>query len=185
VSDESANRAEKKSFRAVIVSALVFAIPMTLYLGATSGRWPLAIALGGGAGALFAAIMGLFVSRAARGDPALFGHVEGIPAEETLLREGPANHFRGVEGVGGKLYLTKKRLRFVAHKLNIQVHDTSWPLDEIERVEPVRTLFVIPNGLRLEHHGKRERFVVYENRAWAEAIESARAALTKREADGR
>lgn len=183
MADESARRAEKQSVqkqssRAVVIAGLVFGVGMGVFFGFTSGRWLHGLVLGGCAGALFAAIMAFFVSRSARGDRALFGEVEPIPPDEAVLHDGAANHFKGLEGVGGKLHLTSRRLRFVAHKLNVQVHDTSWPLEEIERAETSRTLFVIPNGLRLTlKDGRRERFVVYGNRAWVEAIDQARQAL--------
>lgn len=174
--DATPRPAGKKRFVTLATAAVIFAVPMTLYFGATSGRWLLAVALGAGGGVAFGAFMALFAGRAARGDRKLFGDVPANPPGEEVLREGPANHFRGIESVGGKLFLTPKRLRFVSHRLNIQVHDTSWPLEEIVGVEATRTLFVIPNGLRVTlQSGERERFVVYERRAWVEAIEAARA----------
>ena len=35
-----------------------------------------------------------------------------IDKDERLIFETPANHFKGIEGVGGKLFLTDKRLIF-------------------------------------------------------------------------
>ncbi|HEY0653336.1 MAG TPA: hypothetical protein VGD65_09420 [Chryseosolibacter sp.] len=39
---------------------------------------------------------------------------------ENIVMESAANHFRGMEAVGGRLTLTNHRLVFVAHKLNVQ-----------------------------------------------------------------
>ena len=36
---------------------------------------------------------------------------------ESILFDTPANHFKGMEAVGGKLYLTYKRLVFKSHKI--------------------------------------------------------------------
>ena len=40
-------------------------------------------------------------------------------ATEILLRKGSANMWRGIEAVGGELYLTSHRLVFESHSLNI------------------------------------------------------------------
>ena len=57
---------------------------------------------------------------------------------ETMLRNGPANHFVGVEGVGGWLYLTSGRLYFRSHSLNIQNHECSLMLDDVTAHSPRR-----------------------------------------------
>jgi hypothetical protein len=54
--------------------------------------------------------------------------------EQVLLDEG-ANHFKGIERVGGKLALTNKRLLFRSHKFNIQNHIESILLSQIASVE--------------------------------------------------
>ena len=46
-------------------------------------------------------------------------------ADENILLESPANHCKGIEGVGGKLFLTNKKLIFKSHKFNIQNHEFS------------------------------------------------------------
>lgn len=43
---------------------------------------------------------------------------------ETILKEGPANLKRGLEVVGGRLWLTSQRLAFKSHAFNIQVGAT-------------------------------------------------------------
>ncbi|HVY48570.1 MAG TPA: hypothetical protein VHB21_21925 [Minicystis sp.] len=93
---------------------------------------------------------------------------------EAVLFQGPANHFKGMEGVGGRLYLTRERLRFKSHRLNVQVHEASYPLDAILSVEPTRTLGLIPNGLAVElTDGRRERFVVNGRGEWVKRIRGA------------
>src|SRR5215470_6508505 len=75
---------------------------------------PFGLVLGLAAGLLFGLMVATFVawqrSRFTREDPGLEG--------EHLLKQGPANHFRGLEGVGGWLYLTDKRLLFRSHRFN-------------------------------------------------------------------
>jgi len=95
----------------------------------------------------------------------------GFDADESVIHVGPANHFKGIESVGGKLFLTNRRLRFRSHKVNVQMHDESYPLQEIASVEPARTLGIIPNGLLVHlRDGRRERFVVMSRGAWVERI---------------
>lgn len=94
---------------------------------------------------------------------------------ETLLREGLANLFRGIEAVGGKLFLTDRRLYFQSHAINVQAGATEIPLSDIRgaRAEWTRFLGIplAPNGLYVDtHSGHEYRFVVYRRRAWMSAI---------------
>jgi hypothetical protein len=93
---------------------------------------------------------------------------------EVVRKAGLANHFKGVEGVGGKLYLTDKRLRFRSHRLNVQVHDESVALSEIGAAQGTRTLGIIPNGLRITlRSGEAKRFVIEDRSAWLEELSHA------------
>jgi len=161
----------------VIAMALVFGAPMGLLVLWQGNDWVVALVVGTTAGCLFAGAMAYIVGRVGQGGEVerdWFGDLEPFAEDETILREGLANHFKGIEGVGGKLYLTEQRLRFVSHKLNVQTHDECYPLAEIAKVETRRTLGIIPNGLRItSKDGKTERFVVYGNREWVAAIEGA------------
>lgn len=95
--------------------------------------------------------------------------------DETVIKHGPANHFMGIEGVGGWLYLTASRLVFKSHALNIQTHELALPLSDIRTVEPVRTMGIVPNGLKVTAgEAKPERFVVHGRKEWVRAIEDAR-----------
>ncbi len=108
--------------------------------------------------------------------------VDGQAAEfepsEELLHVGPASHFKGVEVVGGKLFLTTHRLRFRSHKMNVQNHDSSYPLSSLRAVEPCRTFGIVPNGLLVHlRDGSAERFVVHGRARWLD--------LLKQRIDGR
>ena len=61
----------------------------------------------------------------------------------------PANLFRGLEAVGGHLYLTKCCMYFSSHCVNVQAGDTIIPYDDIARIEKCNTLCIVPNGLRI------------------------------------
>jgi hypothetical protein len=92
--------------------------------------------------------------------------IETDPGENILLQT-PANHFKRIEGVGGKLYLTNRRLIFKSHKLNIQNHLLSINLADIKGFDRYRTLGLINNGLSITTiNNTRERFVVEQIDDW-------------------
>jgi hypothetical protein len=87
---------------------------------------------------------------------------------ETILFETGANHFKGVEAVGGKLYLTDKRLVFKSHKFNLQNHELAISLYDVDKVVRYKTLGLINNGLSITTTGKKiEKFVVQQSTDWA------------------
>lgn len=92
----------------------------------------------------------------------------------TVQRTGRANHFAGLESVGGTLHLTDAGLFFESHGMNVRDHELRVALEAITAVRATRTLGIVPNGLLVEHTGGRERFVVSGRRAWVDAIEAAR-----------
>ena len=90
---------------------------------------------------------------------------------EGTIYEGAANHFIGIESVGGKLYLTKEALIFVSHKLNIQTHEMVIPIEEIASYALCNNLGFVPNGLTIyTKSGRSEKFVVNKRKVWVEKI---------------
>jgi len=91
---------------------------------------------------------------------------------ETIVKQGYANHFKGIESVGGKMFLTNQRLYFKSHSFNIQVHDLSISILEIRSLGKRNTFGIFPNGLFIElKNGKKEIFVVYRRKKWISEIE--------------
>jgi hypothetical protein len=91
--------------------------------------------------------------------------------DETEQYEGPANLFRGIEGVGGKLLLTDKRLIFKSHQLNIQSGETQYLLKDIKEVVPRKTAKLFQNGIRVvTESGENLDFVLYERDFWVSKI---------------
>ncbi|MDQ3721013.1 MAG: GRAM domain-containing protein [Actinomycetota bacterium] len=94
-----------------------------------------------------------------------------------VVREGRANLQRGAETVGGRLFLTDRRLIFESHKLNVQKGPTVLGLDEIESVEKAWTKFLgvvplAPNSLAVRTRGGSEHRLVLPRRAdWLEALQ--------------
>lgn len=70
------------------------------------------------------------------------------------------------------MYLMEQDVIFVSHKANVHVHSLTIPLDTISKVEFYRSLGIVPNGLSVTTcAGGVEKFVVYNRKDWARAIE--------------
>src|SRR6476646_9112506 len=54
---------------------------------------------------------------------------------EQVIREGAANMQRGWEAVGGRLFLTNRKLLFQSHRFNIQSGPSEIPLHDIADVQ--------------------------------------------------
>lgn len=101
---------------------------------------------------------------------------------ERLLREGAANLQRGVETVGGKLFLTDQRLCFQSHSFNVQTGATDMPMSQIGGTRLCWTRFLgilplLPNSLAVAMvDGSEYRFVLFRRSEWAMAISVTAAA---------
>lgn len=100
---------------------------------------------------------------------------------ETLLKDGAANLQRGIETVGGRAYLTSRRLVFESHAINVQTGTTIIPLESITGVRKCWTRFlnlipVFPNSVAIATtEGKEYRFVMFGRQSWIDAIEGRKA----------
>lgn len=158
------------------ISGTIFGIVMgavfCLIGGAYSG-----IVVGIISAILFAISMGVVMRKLTRKFAESRAQIAG---NQSVVMDGPANHFRGVESVGGWLFLTTEKLIFKSHSVNIQNHEWTVPLDEISEVSGIKTYGFIPNGLLVTTaDGHRERFVVNHPKAWVGKIGEARSRLEK------
>ncbi len=88
------------------------------------------------------------------------------PGEE-IKREVPATLFKGMEGVGGKLFLTNKKLIFKSHALNIQKGQTDIAFKTICRVEKREARKIRYPGICIQtRDGKEYKLVVYGPEVW-------------------
>lgn len=86
---------------------------------------------------------------------------------EKLIFQSSANHFKGLEAVGGKLFLTDKRLVFISHKLNIQNHQLNIKLNDIASIGRFKPLGLTNNGLFvIDKKNETEKFVVEKLSEW-------------------
>jgi len=93
---------------------------------------------------------------------------------ETILYEGMANLFKGIESVGGKLYLTENQVIHKPHGVNIQGKETTIFLNEIEQISLRNTMGVVPNGLLIKTKEKEYKFVVNKRKTWLQKIEETK-----------
>ena len=98
-----------------------------------------------------------------------------LKTDEKLVRDSAANLQRGLETVGGWLYLTDQRLLFESHSFNIQNGPTEIHLSQIKATRPVWTKFlgflpIFPNSLAVSTGDKEYSFVVSNRGLWASAI---------------
>ena len=94
-----------------------------------------------------------------------------LTQDEKIEIEGPANLFRGMEGVGGKLFLTNKKVVFKSHRINIQKGQTDINYENIKEIIERKTAKLIDNGIRIKtNDGEEFDFVVNERKKWIEKL---------------
>lgn len=82
-------------------------------------------------------------------------------SDEELIFQTGANHFKGWEAVGGKLYLTNKQLIFKSHNLNFQNHELLIPLSNIGNIRRFKAYRLVNTGMVIEtKENQKERFLV-------------------------
>lgn len=95
-----------------------------------------------------------------------------LEKDETILFQTVANHFKGIEAVGGKLHLTNQRLVFASHKFNFQNHQLSIGLPQILKVNKCKTLGIANTGLSvLTADNTIEKFVVQQPDEWINQLQ--------------
>lgn len=85
---------------------------------------------------------------------------------EIILFQTPANNFKGIEVVGGQLYLTNKRLAFISNKLNFQIIQISINLSEIQKVARFTKLLNKNCLLITTTTNTKEKFIVGNPTEW-------------------
>lgn len=105
---------------------------------------------------------------------------------ERILHQSGANLQRGIETVGGHLYLTTRRLVFESHRHNVKTGRTVVRLRDVEDVWKCWTklfglLPIFPNSLAVATAGgKTYRFVLFGRDKWIVAIREAKQDLEER-----
>ena len=95
---------------------------------------------------------------------------------EQIMKSSSANLQKGMETVGGKLYLTDRRLVFESHRCNVQTGGTVIERSDIQSLKKCWTKFLgliplVPNSLAVHtKQGKEYRFVLFDRGVWLESI---------------
>jgi len=98
--------------------------------------------------------------------------------DETSVKDGAANLQRGIDTVGGWLYMTNRRLIFEATPLNFDRSSTIIELTSIIGTRKCWTKFldlipIFPNSFAVStKEGQEYRFVSFTRQSWINAIES-------------
>jgi hypothetical protein len=105
---------------------------------------------------------------------------------EFLVKQGGASLQRGIEAVGGQLFLTTRRLIFEAHRFNIQTGRAVIRLADVEDLWKTWTrLFglipLVPNALAVATPGKTYRFILFGRDEWLRLIRETQQDLMERD----
>lgn len=155
-----------KSF---LLAGIPFGITMGLFWGFMSNA-----SIGTLSGIFLGCVFGFLIS--------IFVHIQSkkfkkdswaIVGNKEIYMEGAANHFMGMESVGGWLFLTKDEITFKSHNVNVQKHQMVIPLSQITEVRTSLTLGIVPNGLLVKTINTTEKFVVNKRKEWAKKINEA------------
>jgi len=96
-----------------------------------------------------------------------------VAKNEEILADVAANLFRGIEGVGGRLKITNRRILFEPHFFNLQKIPAEISLDDISVVSKRNTMFLIPNGMLIQTKaGVEYKFVLWGRENIISIIES-------------
>lgn len=149
-------------------AALPFGLLVGIFFAFIYG-WQIGVMGGIGTGILFGILAAAFVFYRAK----QFTANRPLLPDEQLIKEGGANHFFNGEAVGGWIYLTNSRFFFKSHTSNIQNHELTVPLYEIDFAERANTFGLIPNQLRVTtRDGQVLKFVVSGANEWANSIKN-------------
>lgn len=97
---------------------------------------------------------------------------------EILIKDGAANLQRGIETVGGRLYLTNERLVFEPHGFNVQTDVVAIALVGVTGARKCWTKLLnliplVPNSVAVATaEGREHRFVTWGGQAWIAAIQA-------------
>jgi hypothetical protein len=81
--------------------------------------------------------------------------------DERLLLDVRVNPFRGMEAQGGMMTITTREVRFQPHQMNLSLAELRIARNDISSVEPINTMGIVPNGIKIElRSGVAFKFVV-------------------------
>ena len=96
-----------------------------------------------------------------------------LEIDEEIIRKARANHLQLLEGVGGSLLLTNRRLFFKSHMFNVKTREISIPLEDIIAVATKSSDFISKKLQIFLGDGSIEEFIVNHRKTWVKEIEQA------------
>ena len=95
---------------------------------------------------------------------------DGI-SDESILLQSAATYVNGSETVGGKLFLTNKRILFKCKKQHHQNLEVSIPIDAVQSVNSFKILWFINSGISIKMQGETPtELVVNDLKQWVPTI---------------
>ena len=113
-------------------------------------------------GVLFTVTMAIFTKHIEKKSVHLRAEISKV---RKIICEGPANHKKGVNAIGGWLFLSEDAIEFYPHKMNIGGQNIPILLDDISNVETKS------NQLKIQTKEKVTfTFVVNKAKLWKQSI---------------
>jgi hypothetical protein len=169
--EKTMERETKQTIRNSIRAGLLFGLAAGLLYGLARGPVD-GVIIGILTGCIFGLFLGVFSLLAIR---KFRGMRAEMAQQVSIVYDGGANHFVGIEGVGGWLFLTDRELIFKSHKFNVNRHELVVPLSDIASVKTGKSLGLIANKLTVQTKlGSSEVFVVNDAPAWLAKLQESR-----------
>ncbi len=104
----------------------------------------------------------------------LFKKIIVTKEDEKMIATVNANLVRGIEGVGGRIRITNKRLLFESHRVNVQDRPEAIMLNQIAEIKKKNLLFgIVSTGMVIRlKNGKEYTFVVQKREELIQLIQS-------------
>lgn len=148
-----------KLFKTMLLAGVPFGLMLGLVNGVRNG-WQSGVGSGLICGALFGFLIAFFLRRQAQ----RFEQLRPQYEPEGIVLDAPAN----LGGAGGWLILTKQRLVFEPHKLNIGAKRVSVKLGDITEVRPAQGKLV--RRFEVVEKGATHSFLVENREQWLAAF---------------
>lgn len=122
----------KKSFKDYLMMGVFYGLFMGLFMGLFEKNIIMGIIFGIVCGFLFTLGISLFMKRSEKKSKNLRAEISKV---RKIICEGPANHKKGANAIGGWLFLSEDAIEFYPHKINFGGQNIPILLDDVMKVE--------------------------------------------------
>ena len=152
----------KNGTKEYVTMALSCGLSYGLMMWLLNGDFTSALISGVMFGTLFTLVMLLFIKSQ---EKKFLKFGEELRKTKTVICEGPANHKKKFNAIGGWLYLCEEELKFFPHKINVNAQELTIALADIKAVN------IKSNQLFVQTSLTEIRFVVNQAPLWKKTIE--------------